>query len=263
MNQLELLSEILASLQRIEGLLAGNNAPQQANNAPDGSFAASEMICTVSEGKAYWKVKGGQFTKFGVTIWPEVLQAAGFDPDTLNPMKPVSLAGYTAHYVLNDEGKAQKVTALTKAAVSAPPPPVAPIAPKTAASPIPEKDWMKEAASCTDELFFDSAMVNAAPWFREATAVTTFRTTIFGEWNPATAAAQAVGMVEYANQREAGKPHATAKLEAMNRYSRKLEAERKAAPKDDKLGAALRDMRQNDGRIGLAKAQAAHRATAN
>lgn len=262
MNELELLSEILASLKRIEGLLMVNNAPQQANNAPDGSFAASEMICTVSEGKTYWKVKGGQFTKFGVTIWPEVLRAAGFDPDTLNPMKPVSLAGYTAHYVLNEEGKAQKVTALTKSAVSAPPP-AAPIAPKTAASPIPEKDWVQEAASCTDQLFFDSAMVNAAPWFREAAAVTTFRVTIFGEWNPATAAAQAVGMVEYARQRETGKSHSIAKLEAMNRYSRKLEAERKATPEDDELGAALRNMRQNDGRIGLAKARAAHRATAN
>lgn len=259
MNQLELLNEILASLQRIEGLLVGNNAPQQANNAPDGSFAASEMICTVSEGKAYWKVRGGQFTKFGVTIWPEVLQSAGFDPDTLNPMKPIPLVGYTAHYALNEEGKAQKVTALTKTAVSTPTP--TPATPKTAASPIPPKDWLQEAASCTDELFFDTAILKAAPWFREETAVSTFRTTIFGQWNPVTAAAQAVGMAEYASQREAGKQHATAKLEAMNRYSRKLEADRKATPRgEDKLGKALRDMRENDGRAGLAKAQAAHRA---
>jgi len=79
-----------------------------------GSFLADKLTATVDDGNAYWKVRGGQYTKFGVTIWPEALVDAGFDFDELNPMKPVDLSGWTAHYVLNDNGKPKKVVKLVQ-----------------------------------------------------------------------------------------------------------------------------------------------------
>jgi hypothetical protein len=80
------------------------------------TFAADTLTALVNEGKAYWKVKGGKFQKFGVTVWPEVLAEAGWSVEELSPMKIYSLAGYTATYVLNDKGKPEKVTSLTKSA---------------------------------------------------------------------------------------------------------------------------------------------------
>ena len=78
-----------------------------------GSFPAEQMMAMVNDGKAYWKVKGGKFQKFGVTIWPETLLASGFDPDEMNPLKPIDLSGYTAQYLV-EEGKAKKVVKLIK-----------------------------------------------------------------------------------------------------------------------------------------------------
>ena len=93
-------------------------APGQAQSAPptvttppeaaaqhEGSlsFEAESLVGSTSEGKTYWKVKGGKFIKFGVTIWPEVLKAAGFDADILNPAMTYDLTGYTATYLLNAE----------------------------------------------------------------------------------------------------------------------------------------------------------------
>jgi len=54
-----------------------------------------------------WVVKGGNFTKFGVTCWPETLEAAGV-AEKLDPLKENKPKGnWIAHYVEreNDEGK--------------------------------------------------------------------------------------------------------------------------------------------------------------
>ena len=68
----------------------------------------------MSGGKTYWKVKGGPYAKFGVTIWPETLAKAGINPEELDPGDEYPLYGYVAHFQLNDEGKPQKVVALVK-----------------------------------------------------------------------------------------------------------------------------------------------------
>lgn len=66
-----------------------------------------------------WVVKGGNFKKFGVTCWPEVLEAAGIaaalDPMKENAPKGRWLAKYTERE--NDEGRLvpDKVTELVKA----------------------------------------------------------------------------------------------------------------------------------------------------
>lgn len=78
------------------------------------SFQADNMVGSITEGQQYWKVKGGKFSKYGVTVWPEVLEAAGFDVDALNIGQRYSLQGFTAYYVLNSEGKPHKVTELVR-----------------------------------------------------------------------------------------------------------------------------------------------------
>lgn len=90
-------------------------AATSTNNLPADAltFKAETLTRTMDGDKVYYKVKGvsgTQFAKFGVTIWPEALQAAGFDLDTLTGVTP--LAGYTAFYVLNDNGKPAKVVGL-------------------------------------------------------------------------------------------------------------------------------------------------------
>lgn len=67
-----------------------------------------------------WVVKGGNFKKFGVTCWPEVLDAAGI-AEKLDPMKENKPTGrWLARYVerQNDEGRLvpDKVVELVKAA---------------------------------------------------------------------------------------------------------------------------------------------------
>lgn len=76
------------------------------------SFAAKTLVGSVTEGKTYWKVKGGKFEKYGVTVWPEVLEAAGLT--NLNPMQAYDLNGWTAHYSIKDGDKADKVVRLAK-----------------------------------------------------------------------------------------------------------------------------------------------------
>lgn len=87
---------------------------QPGGSSLTGTFAAESLTATVDDGKAYWKVRGGQFQKFGVAIYPEVLEAAGLDVDNLNPLKPVDLEGYTAVYSVKENGKPQKVVRLIR-----------------------------------------------------------------------------------------------------------------------------------------------------
>lgn len=61
-----------------------------------------------------WVVCGGNYTKFGITCWPETLKAAGL-MDTLDPMKDNSLDGnWEARYTSKDDGKPDKVVALVR-----------------------------------------------------------------------------------------------------------------------------------------------------
>jgi len=76
-------------------------------------FEAEQLVANMSSGKTYWKVKGGKYGKFGVAVWPEVLDAAGLASDKLDPSQVYDLAGYKA-FTVSSEGKPQKVTRLEK-----------------------------------------------------------------------------------------------------------------------------------------------------
>ncbi len=81
-------------------------------NALTQSFAAETLSVTIDDGKVYYKVKGGEFSKFGVFIWPEALAASGIEVDDIDPIKGLNLRGWTAEYTLNDDGNPKKVTHL-------------------------------------------------------------------------------------------------------------------------------------------------------
>lgn len=89
-----------------------------------------------------------------------------------------------------------------------------------------DKDWELEAATSTEPLMFDTAVLKAWPWYRDVTAVTTFRETLFGKWKAGKAPAYTAGMREYVQQRQAGRVHEKAKIEALNVYHTELERAR-------------------------------------
>lgn len=78
------------------------------------TFPAKILSCETKDGKPYWKVKGGKFLQHGVRVWPEVLEAAGLNPLQLDPQIAYDLEGYTATYITNDRGQAQKVVKLAR-----------------------------------------------------------------------------------------------------------------------------------------------------
>ena len=77
------------------------------------TFEAERLVGSTTGDKTYWKVQGGKFSQYGVTIWPEVLEAAGFAADQ-DPTQEYTLEGYTAYYTLNEKGKPNKVVNLAK-----------------------------------------------------------------------------------------------------------------------------------------------------
>ena len=83
----------------------------QPHAAEELTFDATELACTMQDGKPYWKAKGGQFSRYGVSIWPEALAASGIDPDKMDPSKTYTI-NMVARYTLNDKGKPHKVTLL-------------------------------------------------------------------------------------------------------------------------------------------------------
>ncbi|MEX2144408.1 MAG: hypothetical protein WD740_07420 [Anaerolineales bacterium] len=90
-----------------------------ANASPNGkSFEVESIKLAAGGDHPRWVVKGGKFKKFGVTCWPEILEAAGV-ADKLDPLKDNKPRGtWVAHYNQrqNDEGKwvPDKVTKLAK-----------------------------------------------------------------------------------------------------------------------------------------------------
>lgn len=81
---------------------------------PVKSFIAEKLSVSTSEGKTFFKVKGGNFTQYGVPVWPEVLNPAGIV--ITDPANPPSIQGWKAEYIEYEKnGKKQmKVTRLLK-----------------------------------------------------------------------------------------------------------------------------------------------------
>lgn len=79
-------------------------------NGGDGNtFHATKLkVAFTEDGKKKGKLFGGKYTQFGVTLWPEVATALGYDLETMQPGEyPVDMV---VSFSLNDKGQPQKVT---------------------------------------------------------------------------------------------------------------------------------------------------------
>ena len=91
----ERLDQIEAEITALRDGLAAASQPQpasaQAGQTVD--FVASILLVGVDDnGLPTYKAKGGQYMKFGVRIWPEILPELGIDPISLKPgPNPINL----------------------------------------------------------------------------------------------------------------------------------------------------------------------------
>ena len=128
-TMVEVAKQRVANAERVTS--ATENAAAIADRPPASSqptFDATELVPDIKPGGAmYWLVRGGDWSTFGVRIWPEVLITAGFDPltmrrDVLTALidaeegatpPTIELTGYTATYQLDPStGKPKKITKL-------------------------------------------------------------------------------------------------------------------------------------------------------
>jgi hypothetical protein len=85
-----LLRTILGELQAIHATLAAAplpaSQPAQTANAQTIIFTADTITYGIADdGKPKYKALGGQYSKWGIRIWPEVLPLIGIDPQALQP----------------------------------------------------------------------------------------------------------------------------------------------------------------------------------
>jgi hypothetical protein len=81
----------------------------------DNVFDTSLLVVSINNGKKYFKIKGGNWSKYGVTVWDEVLATAGIPAARLEG-KEYNLTGYKATIVRKPDGKPEKVVRLEKVA---------------------------------------------------------------------------------------------------------------------------------------------------
>ena len=109
----ERLDQIDADILLIrEGLTA---AASQPTPQPAGETIALDVTLLLmsddDNGQPVYKAKGGQYQKFGIRVWPEILPALGVEPANLKPgPNPVNLKVN----VLMGENGPRKVIGLAK-----------------------------------------------------------------------------------------------------------------------------------------------------
>lgn len=108
--------EIEPWFKKLDGLY--NEPPKQQHelkdNGGDMPFEVENIKLASGGDHPRWVVQGGNFTKFGITCWPEVLEKAGIMEhlDPLNDNKPKGK--WMAHYVNKPDGKPDKVILLER-----------------------------------------------------------------------------------------------------------------------------------------------------
>ena len=192
-----------ASLRRIEDKmdrlleLLEQQAEEKANQPITGEYAAVKLFANLLDGKVYWSVKGGPYMKHGASIWPEVLEPAGFG--NLQPTEVVDLAGWTAVYTAKADGSNPKVTQLIPPQTGAAPSKKAPANSELTAAAL----WRQEAINCTDSFMFDTAVVKAVPYYTDSAQVEAARIAICGPWDAKRAEATLLALETYATKVQA------------------------------------------------------------
>ena len=112
-HQLELINQVKSQL---DTLTAGIQTAASASTQPhdSGEWVTFPMetltLSTDEQGKPTYKARGGQFTKFGVRIWPEVLPALGLNFSSLAPGMNQINPPVMVRALLGDTGQPRKVT---------------------------------------------------------------------------------------------------------------------------------------------------------
>lgn len=106
----EVEKQFEANVSQVMILTRQGVQPPAAND--EQSFIGDEIIVEMKDSKLYYKVIGGQFTKFGVRVWPEVLKAAGLPVENMKGGKRYKL-GRICHYSTKDNGNPEKVTRIS------------------------------------------------------------------------------------------------------------------------------------------------------
>jgi hypothetical protein len=78
-------------------------------------YDTEKLLVTITNGKKYYRVKGGMWMKYGITVWDEVLVKAGIPVGKLEGQE-YDLKGYKATFIRKADGKPDKVTLLEKVA---------------------------------------------------------------------------------------------------------------------------------------------------
>jgi len=92
-------------------------APREAGllEGEDSSFECAELLVEEKNSKKFYKITGGMWKKFGVTVWEEVLETTGIKIAQLEGGKKYGMAGWHAYVKNNPETqKPQKIVRLEK-----------------------------------------------------------------------------------------------------------------------------------------------------
>lgn len=93
------------------GQSVASSAPARPSPSGVHTFRATKLSVQFSpKGTKVGKLHGGNYQKYGVTVWPEVAQQFGFDLDKLQPGEYD--CDMEVAYAVNEEGKPQKVIGL-------------------------------------------------------------------------------------------------------------------------------------------------------
>ena len=185
----EKLDRALVLLEQLVG--------EKENERITGEYPAVKLFANMLDGKVYWSVKGGPYMKHGASIWPEVMEPAGFG--RLQPTEVVDLAGWTAVYSAKADGSNPKVTQLIPPQTAVAPTKKAPANPELTAAAL----WRQEAINSTEALMFDTAVIKAVPYYTDIAQVEAARTAICGPWNDKRAKATLLALETYADQVQA------------------------------------------------------------
>lgn len=106
-DKLIMLADALASRPATQPTAPAAGVGQGASNG-GGQFITETIEASKHKGRLSFKVKGGRYSNFGVTVWPEVMAAHGFKESDYPIGEEVKFPGHTAIFTFKEateEGK--------------------------------------------------------------------------------------------------------------------------------------------------------------
>jgi hypothetical protein len=86
----------------------GNDFP------PVNTFTASKLSVDIHNGKLSFRAHGGQFEKYGVAVYEEVMKAAGLSYDPTKPENIPNIAGWRVDWIEYTAGNGKQYKKATR-----------------------------------------------------------------------------------------------------------------------------------------------------